>query len=402
MKTKDDTLLHWRKEFPILERKTYLISNSLGAMPKSVFKKMNEYAETWSTKGVSAWNEDWWDMPVRTGNEIAPLIGAGNEEISMHSNITTILAIVLSCFEGTQVKGKRKIVCEELNFPSLIYLLREWTRTHSYELELVPSDDNITIDTERMLDAIDEETLLVPISHVLFKSAYIQEVQEIIKKAQSVGAYVFLDAYQSVGVLPLNVRDLGVDFLAGGVLKWLCGGPGGCFLYVRPDLSESLRPRLTGWFAHAEPFAFPTEEIKHATSSRKFLSGTPSIPGLYASLEGVKIIKSIGVDHIREKSIRQTSLIYERARENNWTVNSPRLSSQRGGAVTVDLPNALGVCRELGRRDMLVDYRVGAGVRIAPHFYTEDRELEYCFDHIKDILTTKTYERHAENSMPVT
>ncbi|MEX0602048.1 MAG: aminotransferase class V-fold PLP-dependent enzyme, partial [Bacteroidota bacterium] len=223
-----DELLAWRKEFPILERKTYLISNSLGAMPRSVFGRMTEFAEIWSEKGVQAWAEDWWDLPRRAGDVIAPLIGAGPGEVILHSNITTMLAVILSALEHEDIrKGRTRVVCEALNFPSVLYLLERWCSRLGIELVLVPSDDGITVRTERMLEAIDERTLAVPISHVLFRSSYIQDVQAITRKAKTVGALVILDAYQSVGVVPVDVRNLEIDVLLGGVLKWLCGGPGG-------------------------------------------------------------------------------------------------------------------------------------------------------------------------------
>lgn len=253
----NDPLLKWRKEFPVLEDSTYLISNSLGAMPRGARDRMLEYAEVWGSRGVRAWEEVWWELPLRVGDEIAPLIGADSGEVVMLPNSTTMLAIVLSCLEGdARRRGRTKIVCEQLNFPSLIYLCSQWGKTNDARLHLVPSDDGISIDPNRMIEAIDEETLVVPMSHVLFKSAFIQDAKAITEQAHRVGAYVLLDAYQSVGTLPVDVRDLGVDFLIGGVLKWLCGGPGGGFLYVRRDLLKTLEPRLTGWLASTCTCAF--------------------------------------------------------------------------------------------------------------------------------------------------
>ncbi|MBI3005826.1 MAG: aminotransferase class V-fold PLP-dependent enzyme [Ignavibacteriales bacterium] len=358
-------------------------------MPRGVFDRLREYAETWSSKGVKAWADEWWEMPVRVGDVIAPLIGARKGEVSMQPNITTTEAVILSCFEP---KGTRnKIVCEELNFPSVLYLYRNWARQHHCKLQLIKSVDGISIDLDRLLRAIDEKTLLVPISHVLFKSAFIQDARAIIKKAHKVGAKVVLDAYQSVGIIPVDVKRLDVDFLVGGVLKWLCGGPGGAFLYVRPDLARKIKPRLTGWFAHKRPFAFETGEIDYRDDAFRFLSGTPSIPALYAAETGPKIIQEVGVKRIREKSLQQTQLLIALADEAGFTVMSPRESQTRGGTVTLSVPHAYEVSCGLIERDILVDFRKGAGIRVAPHFYNTDDEIQFVMAQIKEILETQAF-----------
>jgi kynureninase len=399
----DDQLLQWRPEFPILEKTTYLISNSLGAMPRSVSRRMQDYADTWASKGVRAWADEWWDMPVRVGDAIAPLVGAGPGEISMHPNITLMEAIILSCFEGVKGAARRTtVVCEELNFPSVLYLLRKWTATHGSQLRLVHSDDGVTVSTQRMVDAIDETTLLVPISHVLFRSAYIQDVRAIIARAHAVGALVVVDAYQSVGTVPVDVKSMEVDFLVGGVLKWLCGGPGGAFLYVRPDLAKTLEPRLTGWLAHRRPFDFDPGEIEYHDSSFRFLNGTPAIPALYAAAEGPRIVGEIGIEAIRRKSVRQTSMIIEEADRRGWAVRSPRQSEQRGGTVTVDVPHGYAVAQELISRSILVDYRKGAGIRLAPHFYTSDEELRFAMGQMRMILEEGSFRRHMGRDSVVT
>jgi len=398
----DIPLTSLRSEFPILSNQTYLISNSLGAMPRSVFVRMHEFAETWASKGVKAWADEWWEMPITVGNEIAPLIGAREGEVSMHPNITTILAIILSCFEGIENGRRTRIVCEEMNFPSLIYLLRNWTNTHGCELALVPSRDRISVDTQEMVDAIDDRTLLIPISHVLFRSGYIQDIQAIIQKARKVGAYVVLDAYQSVGILPVDVGRWNVDFLIGGVLKWLCGGPGGCFLYVRPDLSGTFRPRLTGWLAHARPFDFDVSEIEYVHGARRFLNGTPAISCLYAATEGPRMIRDVGIDRIRENSVRQTSMLIDKAYELGFGVRSPRDPDQRGGTVTLDVPHARAITRALIERNILVDFRAGSGIRIAPHFYNTDSEILDALATIREIIDTDEFEKHLNDRTTVT
>jgi kynureninase len=241
---------------------------------------------------------------------------------------------------------------------------------------------------------IDEETLLVPISHVLFKSGFVQDAKAVIDKAHAVGALVVLDVYQSAGTLPINVAELDVDFVVGGSVKWLCGGPGAGYLYVHPKLRTRLEPRVTGWMAHRAPFAFEPSEIAYADDIHRFLHGSPAIPTLYAADSGYDIINEIGVERIRAKSMRQTTRLIELAEEQGWRINSPRDAKRRGGMIVADVPHAAAVVQELERRDVLVDFRPGAGIRIAPHFYTKDEELEITIREIKNVLDTKAYEKH--------
>jgi kynureninase len=389
-----DELLIYRKEFPILEHTTYMISHSLGAMPRGVYDRLQEFADTWATRGIRAWAEGWWEMPVTTGDKIARIIGADPGSVVMHQNVSVCQSIILSCFDLRQ--RRNKIVYEALNFPSVMYVYTAHAKAAGARIVEVPSEEGISIATERVLAAIDEETLLVPISHVLFKSAYIQDAKAIIDKAHAVGAYVILDVYQSAGTVPLNVKELDVDFAVGGSVKWLCGGPGGGYLYVHPTLRTQLEPQVTGWMAHQAPFAFEPGEITYADDIHRFLHGSPAIPSLYAVESGYNIINEIGVDRIRAKSVRQTTHLIALADEHGWQVNSPRDPAQRGGMVVVDVPHAAAVVQELSQRDVLVDFRPGAGVRIAPHFYTRDDELEITIREIREILDTNAYAKHLD------
>lgn len=386
-----DDLLKWRSEFPILERAVYLISHSLGAMPRATFDRLHEYADIWATRGVRAWAEGWWDMPVTIGNEIARIIGADRNTVVMHQNVSICQSLILSCLLPLTHNPKRnKIVCEELNFPSVMYVYEAHARAHNLRIETVKSDDGITIPLERMLAAIDEETLLVPISHVLFKSAFLQDAKAITERAHEVGALVVLDTYQSAGTVPFSVKDLNVDFATGGSVKWLCGGPGAGYLYVRPDLIETLQPKTTGWMAHEHPFAFETE-MHYAPNITRFLHGSPAIPALYAAESGYRIINEIGVAAIREKSMRQTQYLIELAQEAGFQVTSPKDPARRGGTITVWDDNAAAITKELIRRNFIVDYRPGAGVRISPHFYTKDEELELIVAEMKTIRDTQAF-----------
>jgi kynureninase len=386
-----DDLLKWRGEFPILDKTVYLISHSLGAMPRETYARLNDYAETWATRGVRAWAEGWWDMPVTTGNEVARIIGADPGSVVMHQNVSICQSLILSCFEPTPKRNK--IVYSELNFPSVMYVYEAHARDGKLRIETVASDDGITIPLERFLAAIDEETLLVPFSHVLFKSGFLQNARAITERAHEVGAKVVLDTYQSAGTVPFNVKDLEVDFATGGSVKWLCGGPGAGYLYVRPDLQSTLQPKTTGWMAHEAPFAFETE-MRYASGIERFLHGSPAIPALYAAQSGYKIINEIGVDRIRAKSVRQTKLLVELAEEAGFKVTSPKSPEDRGGTITVGHDDAGAITKELIRREFIVDYRPGAGVRISPHFYTTDDELELVVREMKNIRDTRAYSTH--------
>jgi kynureninase len=375
-----DPLLAWRAEFPILDRTVYLISHSLGAMPRRTRERLKQYADEWDTRGIRAWEEGWWEMPVTVGDLIGKIIGAGAGEVVMHQNVSICQWIVLSCFDWSAKRNK--IVTEAMNFPSNLYLYQQ----AGARLQTVPSDDGITMPTERMLAAIDEETALVSVSHVLFRSSYIQDLAAITRRAREVGAKIVADLYQSAGTVPVNVRQLGVDFATGGSVKWLCGGPGAGYLYVRRDLWPSLKPRATGWAAHREPFAFSADH-EYADNAFRFSNGTPNIPAMYAARSGYEIINEVGVESIREKSKRQTAKLIDLAEEAGFRVNTPKNPEQRGGTVSIDVPNGYDVNKELSRRDFLVDYRPGAGIRVAPHFYSKDEELALVIQEIRSIAS---------------
>ena len=378
-----DDLLRYRAEFPILETSTYLISNSLGAMPRGVYDSVHQYADAWATRGVRAWEESWWMLAAQVGDEIGALMNAPAGSVSTHQNVTTCQAIVASCFDFS---GKRnKIVYDDLNFPSVMYFW-EAQRHRGARVHMVATD-GVHVPLEPLLDAVDEETLLVPVSHVSFRSAYLQDARAIIEKAHRVGARVLLDVYHSAGTIPLDVQALNVDFATGGVLKWLCGGPGVGYLYVRPGLAPKLEPSFTGWHAHENPFGFEVGPIRYSEGPYRFMNGTLHVPALYAARPGLKIIREIGVDAIREKSKRQTTKLIAMAEERGWRVNTPRDPEHRGGTVSIDMPNSQQVAAELIKRNILVDWRPKAGVRFAPHFYNKDEELELAMEAVDEVLT---------------
>ena len=394
-----DPLLAYRAEFPILERTTYLVSHSLGAMPRAVPDRLAEYVDTWAELGVRAWANGWWEMPLSVGDEIAPLLGALRGEVAMLPNVSIAQAVVMSAIDYTMPRDR--IVMTELDFPSVRYVYDRLAPRLGATVVVVPSEDGVSIDEERLLAAIDERTALVAMSHVLFRSAYIMDVEAICRRAHEVGAVVSLDAFHSVGVIPVDVKRIGVDFLTGGVLKWLCGGPGGCFLYVSPEATARHTPALTGWQAHRRPFGFEGE-MDYADGAARWLTGTPVIPALYAATEGPRLVRKAGIDAIRAKSTRQTTRLIELADERGYAVHAPRDPSRRGGTVALDVPHAYEIAQFLLSRDIIVDYRPNAGIRIAPHFYTSDSELERAIAAVDEALATDAWQRFGERRSVVT
>jgi len=329
-----DGLLAWRKEFPILDKTVYMISHSLGAMPRRTRDRLQEYADAWSERGIRAWEEGWWQMPVAVGDLAGRIIGAGPGEVVMQPNVSISLSTALSCLDWTAKRNR--IVSESMNFPSNLYIARALERQGA-RLITIPSADGITVPTERLLEAIDGETAVVMVSHVLFRSSYIQDLKTITRRAH--------------------------------------------------DLWGALEPRLTGWMAHKHSFAFEPDPIEYADDAFRFLNGTPNVPAMYAARSGYEIINEVGVENIRAKSVRQTARLIELAEEAGFRVNSPRDAGQRGGTVVIDVPSGEQVTKELLRREFLVDYRPGAGIRIAPHFYTKDEELDLTIREIQSITT---------------
>jgi len=390
-----EDLLKWRGEFPILEKSTYLISNSLGAMPLGVYNSLRAYADAWANRGIRAWEEGWWNMAVSVGDKIGALMGAEPGSISLHQNVSLTQAIISSCLDYR--KRRNKVVLVDREFPSIVYFYLE-QRRRGARVQIVKSKDGMRVPMEKFLAAIDETTLLVPISLVLFRSAAIVDAKAIIARAHRVGALVVLDCYQAVGTVPVDLAELKPDFAVGGVLKWLCGGPGAAYLYVRPDLRTKLRPAITGWVAHQRPFAFEVGAVHQREDSFRFLNGTPHIPALYACQPGLEIISKVGIERIRAKSQQQTGRIMEAARTRDWKVNTPDNAADRGGTVSVECPNAAEVAGELVARNILVDYRPGAGIRLSPHFYNRDDEIDFAFAAMEDIISKRAWTRRKKSA----
>ncbi len=314
-----DPLTAYRARFPILAHTNYLISNSLGAVPAAVSDHLQSYFDAWATRGVRAWEEGWWTLAAELGDRVAPLIGARPSEVIFQPNVTLAHAVVLSALDFR--RARNKIVTDSMHFPSILYLI-EQQRRHGADLAIVPSEDGITVDTQRLIDAIDENTAAVSVSHVLFKSSYIHDIAAIADHCRRLDVLTVIDGYQAVGTIPVDVRAMNVDIYIGGCLKWLCGGPGNAFLWIDPSRYNSLEPALTGWMAHQRPFAFAPEMERRADVWR-FFHGTPNISGLFAARPGLDIINEIGIESIRAKSLHQTGRLLSLAGQAGYRCTTP-------------------------------------------------------------------------------
>lgn len=373
MEIDESLLLAYRDEFPTLEDSVHLISHSLGAMPRKAREWASRYLDEWERDSIESWDRHWLPMVREIGDTIADVVGARPGTITMNQNVSTIQSMVASCFDFEPPRNR--VVYTELNFSTLHYVWREQTRRGA-EVVMVKGSDGVHPPMEELLRAIDERTLIVPISHVLFRSSGVKDVEAIVKRAHEVGALVMLDCYQSAGVLPIKLEEWGVDIACGGSVKWACGGPGAAWLYVAPHLLPTLRPMQTGWLGHKRPFAFEMEPIDYADDIFRVIGGTPAIPALHTARAGWETIRKIGVERIRNKSLRQTGLLRNLVEERGFRVNTPRKDAERGGTICFDFDGAERVSKALVERRFFHDYRPKCGLRASPHFYTTDEEIE--------------------------
>jgi len=368
-----DDLARWRDQFPILSRAVYMISNSLGAMPAATARSLAEYAETWATRGVRAWEERWFAMAGEVGDKVAGIIGAPTGSVSMHENVTTAHAVALSCLRPDG--PRRKLVCTAMDFPSMVYLYKA-QQDVGFDLEIIPALDDMSVPGERIAAAIDDRTAVVALSHVLFRSSYIVDPRPVVERAKQAGAAVILDGYQSAGIIPVDVTALGVDFFIGGCLKWLCGGPGNAFMYTAPWVKAERRPRFTGWMSRQHPFAFDIDETDVRSDGMGMMNGTPAIPAYYAALPGLDIISTVGVPRIREHSQAMTRRLLELVDQYGYRSVASRNPDRLAGTVAVNVPDAARIASALNARDFVVDYRPGVGIRLSPHFYNTMDEVD--------------------------
>jgi kynureninase len=372
--------MHFRDRFPILEQKTYLANHSLGAVPRATEESLHRYFREWSTLGIEAWDGPWWEMIARFGDSVAKVVRASRGSIVPMENVTRGFAAIASSLDWkARTRGgqpKNKIVLTSLEFITSYPFWQGWAEMVGARIVTVESDDGIGVPIENLLAAIDDETLLVPTSHVYFRSGAIQDLKAVAARAREVGAFTIGDGYQAVGIVPMDLVDLGVDFYVAGSHKWLCGGPGAGFLYAREGLVSQLAPKFSGWFGIANPFAYePTTKFAPAEGAMRFLAGTPAIPALYAAIEGVAIVAELGMEKIRSHSITLTRMIVEEADARKLQVKTPRDPQARSGMVCIDFPGAKEATAALASEGVIVDYRPNCGIRVSPHFYNSKEDL---------------------------
>jgi kynureninase len=360
-----------RADFPILANSTYLVSHSMGAAPLRARSELDRYWNEWARDGPEAW-ERWLPRIAEIADGIGRIVGAPAGSLFLGPNVSVLQAAIASCIDFRAARNE--IVYESLQFPSLTYVWREWER-YGAAVRVVESLDGRTVPTERIINAITEKTAIAVVSHAYYVSGALADIGAIQAHCRKVGALLCVDAYQTTGIYPYDVTGLDLDLATGGSHKWLCGGPGCGWIYVKPSLLETLRPAITGWMAHERPFAFEAAPIVHASSMYRFGHGTPTIPGYVVAAPGHEMIAAIGVARIREHNVRLTDAIVEMALERKLRVNSPLKAENRTGWIGIDFENSERACRELVEQRVFVDYRPGCGIRIGPHFYTGDEEI---------------------------
>ena len=374
-----------RDEFPTLASGIHLLSHSLGPIPRSARDSMLSYCEAWEHHtSEDAWATSWWELSQHVGDRIAQILGGVPGSVQIQPNASIALSTVASCFDFTR-SWRNKVVTTALDFPSMEYIW-DAQRELGARVEVVPSDNGVAVPLERICEAIDDETCLVALSHTSYRSSYRVQAAAIIERAHAKGALVLLDVYQSAGAMKLNAAKWQADFMIGGTIKWLCGGPACGYLYVRPELQRDLQPRLTGWVAHAAPFDFAHAPMRYAKSIRRFAQGTPSIPALYSALPGIQMIEEFGIDNIVNESRRRTEKIVEFALARGWQINSPQNPDERGASVMIGVADGPALVERLAERKVFVDCRPGAGLRVSPHFFNTDEEVEQALAILNELI----------------
>lgn len=379
----DRDLLAWRDELPIVGRTIHLVNHSLGPMPRAAENELVRFAAEWRERGVRAWGEGWWQTPVATGDLLAPILGVAPGTVAMHPNVSVALAVLLSALDPDPARPR--IVTTELDFPTVHYVLHGERRRGAEIVPVAADPSGLGVDEDRLLESIDRRARAVVVSHVLFRSSFRLDAEAIARRCREVGALFVLDVYQSAGILPLELGRWGVDAAVGGSVKWLCGGPGAGYLYVRPELAESLVPTVTGWQADAEPFEFRPGELRPAQGAWRFLTGTPTVPTLYACRPGYRMVAEVGPEPIRQRSLRLTESLIRAADRHGLEVRTPRDPDRRGGTVTVFHPDGDRICRDLAARDVLCDHRPGSGLRFGPHFFNTEEECDRAIETLVEL-----------------
>ncbi|HEY8018738.1 MAG TPA: aminotransferase class V-fold PLP-dependent enzyme [Actinomycetota bacterium] len=380
------SLTDYRDEFPVVGRKAYLISASLGPISVRARTYVDGYLDAWASKGAPdhVWMEDIFPTMGALKRSFAALAGCDADEVALTTNISIALSTVASCLD---LSGERnRVLLSELDFPTDGHVWLAWARTTGAEIVWLRSPDGLTIPIEAYDEAIDDRTALVMVNRVLYRSSALVDAKAVCAIARERGALSFVDDYHGLGIVPLDLHDLGCDLYTAGTLKWMCGGPGMVFLYARRELLPTLEPAVTGWFGTREPFSFDTEHLEYHATARRLEHGTPPAPVFYLARGGLEIIAEVGVERIRERQGELTDHVIARADAAGLPVRTPRDRDARGGVVNVGVgPNAEAICHALLARDVCTDSR-GDGLRISPHFFNTEADIDRCFDELVALI----------------
>lgn len=375
----------FKEEYPILKNKNYLASHSLGAVPFSAKEALFKYYQAWESEGILAWEGDWGKQITIFCSQIERILGASENTVVPMENVTRGFQAIASCWNWAKTT-KNEIILTDLEF-STAYPFWKGLEKLGANVKIISSEDGISVSSEKIIREISQNTALIVTSHVYFRSGAIQNLALIAHEAHKFGAYVLGDGYQAAGTIPVNVRDLDVDFYVGGSHKWLCGGAGAAYLYVSPKIS--LQPIVSGWFGLSDPFRYePTTELKLSTGVNRFMMGTPALPALFAAEKGIEKILNLGIKNIRNYSIELTECIINEAEKRNWAIKSPIKSSDRSGMVCVSFSGDEELTHSLTKENTIVDWRPNCGIRISPHFYNSIDNVLSFFE-VADFLINK-------------
>ena len=379
-------LSRYRAEFPVVEARTYLISASLGPLSRRSRALAEEHLDLWQRLGPEElWFEHGFPRLEECRELFARLIGADVDEVAIVPSVSSGMSSLASCLDFAARPG---VVLTDMDFPTNHYVWRA-QQVAGAKLDVVTSPDGIRVEADRVAERIGDSTQIVNVNRVLFESSWIMDVPAIVEAAHAAGAYVLVDDYHGSGVLPIDVHELDVDFLVSGALKWLCGGQGIAFLYCRGDLLQTMEPRVVGWFGTKDFFDFGRGDLRPRDDARRFETGTSALPQAWTAVGGLSTILEVGVDAIRARNLELTRGIIERAAELGLQLLSPEDDDRRGGLVRVRVPGgregAKAVLHALFERDVVLDQR-GDALRISPHFFNDERDLDNCFAALKTLL----------------
>ena len=374
----------YRDEFPVLREKAYLISASLGPVSTRARRYLDEYMDVWAAEGAPdpVWMEHIFPQMGRLKDTFGTMVGADRDELAISVNVSLALAAIMSCVDFS---ARRKIVLSELDFPTDGHVSLAH-RTRGAEVVFLRSSDGLTIPLEAYQQAIDENTALVIVNRVLYRTSSLLDAKEICRMAREAGAWSVVDDFHGAGIVPVDVHDLGCDFYTTGVLKWLCGGPGLTFLYARRELLSTLEPLVTGWFATREPFSFDLQHLDYHATARRLEHGTPAAPIAFLAQGGLDIITEVGPAAIRGRQQDLIEYLMAGADQAGLPVRTPRGRNARGGMVNIGVgQEAEKVCHALLDRDVCTDFR-GDGIRVSPHFFNIEEDIDRLFAALREIL----------------